>query len=72
MITGISIVHYLFDYKLEFKEKVSLLAKHGLFPKPLELHNGAVLWSEKEVKDWVGMKQQTEDWISRDIDSRLF
>ena len=35
MITGISIVHYLFDYKLEFKEKVSLLAKHGLFPKPL-------------------------------------
>ena len=27
------------------KEKVSLLAKHGLFPKPLELHNGAVLWN---------------------------
>ena len=23
-------------------------------------------------KDWVDMKQQTEDWISRDIDSRLF
>jgi predicted DNA-binding transcriptional regulator AlpA len=32
------------------KEKVSLLAKKGLFPKPLELHTGAVLWSEKEVK----------------------
>jgi len=54
------------------KEKVSLLAKHGLFPKPLKLHTGAVLWSEKEVKDWVGMKQQTEDWISKDEDSRLF
>ena len=24
------------------KEKVSLLAKHGLFPKPLKLHTGAV------------------------------
>jgi len=54
------------------KEKVSLLAKHGLFPKPLELHYGAILWSEKEVKDWVGMMQQTEDWISKDVDSRLF
>ena len=56
----------------ELARKLSLLAKHGLFPKPLKLHTGAVLWSEKEVKDWVGMKQQTEDWISRDIDSRLF
>ena len=54
------------------KEKVSLLAKHGLFPKPLELHNVAVLWDEKEVKDWVGMTLQTEDWISRYVDSRLF
>jgi predicted DNA-binding transcriptional regulator AlpA len=54
------------------KEKVKLLAKHGLFPKPLKLHTGAVLWSEKVVKDWVGMKQQTEDWISKDIDSELF
>ena len=33
---------------------------------------GKKKWSEKEVKDWLGMKQQTEDWISRDVDSKLF
>ncbi|MEK9912979.1 MAG: hypothetical protein VW580_03565, partial [Flavobacteriaceae bacterium] len=27
---------------------------------------------KKAVKDWVSMKQQTEDWISRDVDSSLF
>ena len=36
------------------KEKVSLLSKHGLFPKPLELHNGAILWSENDnIKLWI-------------------
>ena len=54
------------------KEKVSLLAKHGLFPKPLKLHTGAILWSETAVKDWANMRFKTDDWITRDIKTELF
>jgi hypothetical protein len=28
------------------KEKLSLMVKYGFFPKPLELHTGAVLWRD--------------------------
>jgi predicted DNA-binding transcriptional regulator AlpA len=54
------------------KEKVFLLAKHGLFPKPIVLHTGAKVWSEKVVKDWINMRFKTEDWITKDINSELF
>ena len=54
------------------KEKVFLLTKHGLFPKPIFLHTGAQLWSEKAVKDWMNMRFKTEDWITKDINSELF
>ena len=54
------------------KEKVFLLAKHGLFPKPILLHTGAQLWSEKAVKNWMNMRFKTEDWITKDINTELF
>lgn len=54
------------------REKVFLLAKHGLFPKPILLHTGAQLWSETVVKDWMNMCFKREDWITKDINSELF
>jgi predicted DNA-binding transcriptional regulator AlpA len=54
------------------KEKVFLLAKHGLFPKPILLHTGAQLWSETAVKNWMNIRFKTEDWVTKDIDSELF
>lgn len=54
------------------REKVFLLAKHGLFPKPILLHTGAQLWSETVVKDWVNMRFKRLDWITKDINSELF
>ena len=54
------------------KEKVLLLARHGLFPKPILLHTGAQLWSEKAVKNWMDMHFKTVDWITKDIKTELF
>ncbi|EDZ64481.1 hypothetical protein KB13_613 [beta proteobacterium KB13] len=54
------------------REKVFLLAKHGLFPKPILLHTGAQLWSETVVKGWMNMRFKREDWITKDINSELF
>lgn len=54
------------------KEKVFLLAKHGLFPKPILLHTGAQLWSKTAVNNWMNMRFKTEDWITKDINSELF
>lgn len=54
------------------REKVFLLAKHGLFPKPILLHTGAQLWSETVVKDWMNMRYKRLDWITKDINSELF
>tara|TARA_B100000035_G_scaffold237462_1_gene205738 strand:+ start:13751 stop:13930 length:180 start_codon:yes stop_codon:yes gene_type:complete len=41
------------------KEKVFLLAKHELFPKPILLHTGTQLWSNTAVKDWMNMRFKT-------------
>ena len=54
------------------KEKVFLLTKHGLFPKPVLLHTGVQLWSETAVKNWINISFKTEDWITKDINSELF
>ena len=54
------------------KEKVFLLAKYGLFPKPILLHTGAQLWSKTAVNNWMNMRFKTEDWITKDINSELF
>ena len=54
------------------KERLSLMIKQGLFPKPILLHTGAQLWSEIVVKDWMNMRFKTEDWITKDINSELF
>lgn len=54
------------------KEKVFLLAKHGLFPKPIHLHTGVQLWSKTIVKDWISMRFKTEDWVTKVINSELF
>lgn len=54
------------------KEKVFLLAKHGLFPKPILLHTGAQLWSETIVKDWINMRFKTKDWVTTVFNSELF
>ena len=54
------------------KEKVFLLAKHGLFQKPIHLHTGVQLWSKTIVKDWISMRFKTEDWVTKVINSELF
>lgn len=54
------------------KEKVFLLAKHGLYPKPILLHTGAQLWSETIVKDWINMRFKTKDWVTTVFNSELF
>jgi len=68
---------YLFPHQVAkmlkiSKEKVFLLAKHGLFPKPILLHTGAQLWSKTAVNNWMNMRFKTEDWITKDINSELF
>lgn len=54
------------------KEKVFLLAKHGLFPKPIRFHTGVQLWGKTIVKDWISMRFKTEDWVTKVINSELF
>ena len=35
------------------KEKLSLMVKGGLFPRPIKLNERATLWKESAVKNWV-------------------
>ena len=54
------------------REKVFLLAKNGLFPKPILLHTGVQLWSETAVKNWINISFKTENLVTKDINSELF
>lgn len=54
------------------REKVFLLAKNGLFPKPILLDTGVQLWSETAVKNWINISFKTEDLVTKDINSELF
>jgi len=55
------------------KEKLSLMVKYGLFPRPIKLNERATLWKEYAVKNWVEARHQTEDMFnSINLDTDLF
>ena len=55
------------------KEKLSLMVKYGLFPRPIKLNERATLWKESAVKNWVEARHQTEDMFnSNTLDTDLF
>jgi predicted DNA-binding transcriptional regulator AlpA len=55
------------------KEKLSLMVKNGLFPRPIKLNERATLWKESAVKNWVEARHQTEDMFnSINLDTDLF
>ena len=55
------------------KEKLSLMVKYGLFPRPIKLNERATLWKQSSVKDWAEAKHQTEDMFnSITLDTDLF
>ena len=55
------------------KEKLSLMVKTGLFPRPIKLNERATLWKESAVKNWVEARCQTEDMFnSNTLDTDLF
>jgi predicted DNA-binding transcriptional regulator AlpA len=55
------------------KEKLSLMVKYGLFPRPIKLNERATLWKESAVKNWVEARYQTEDMFnSNTLDTDLF
>ncbi|AKO64358.1 hypothetical protein VI34_00380 [Methylophilales bacterium MBRSG12] len=55
------------------KEKLSLMVKGGLFPRPIRLNERATLWTQTSVKNWVEARHQTEDMFnSINLDTDLF
>ena len=52
------------------KEKLSLMIKQGLFPKPIKVNPRTTLWSYAVIENWVAQQQQTQDWVndSQDLD----
>lgn len=55
------------------KEKLSLMVKYGLFPRPIRLNKRATLWTQTSVKNWVEARHQTEDMFnSINLDTDLF
>ena len=55
------------------KEKLSLMVKSGLFPRPIKLNERATLCKESAVKNWVEARYQTEDMFnSNTLDTDLF
>ena len=52
------------------KEKLSLMIKQGLFPKPIKVNERTTLWSYAVIENWVAQQQQTQDWVndSQDLD----
>ena len=55
------------------KEKLSLMVKGGLFPRPIRLNERATLWTQTSVKNWVEARYQTEDMFnSNTLDTDLF
>ena len=55
------------------KEKLSLMVKSGLFPRPIKLNERATLWKESAVKNWVEARYQTEDMFNDiNLDADLF
>ncbi len=55
------------------KEKLSLMVKGGLFPRPIRLNERATLWTQTSVKNWIEARHQTEDMFnSINLDTDLF
>ena len=55
------------------KEKLSLMVKGGLFPRPIRLNARATLWKESAVKNWVEARHHTEDMFNDiNLDTDLF
>ena len=55
------------------KEKLSLMVKGGLFPRPIRLNERATLWTQTSVKNWVEARYQTEDMFnSNTLETDLF
>ena len=55
------------------KEKLSLMVKYGLFPRPIKLNERATLWKESAVKNWVEARDQTEDMFNDiNLDTDIF
>ena len=55
------------------KEKLSLMVKGGLFPRPIKLNERATIWKESAVKNWVEARHQTEDMFNDiNLDTDLF
>ena len=55
------------------KEKLSLMVKGGLLPRPIRLNERATLWTQTSVKNWVEARHQTEDMFnSINLDTDLF
>ena len=54
------------------KEKLSLMIKQGLFPKPIKVNERTTLWSYAVIENWVAQQQQTQDWVNDSQDLDLF
>ena len=52
------------------KEKLLLMIKQGLFPKPIKVNPRTTLRSYAVIENWVAQQQQTQDWVndSQDLD----